>query len=351
MIYRTVRRAGTIIRGNRKSVLIPLLAAALLIASATGARANGTASGTVISNNAGISASNASSVTSNTAATTVVAIFGVATNSEPADNSATAGGFVYYKTKFTNNANNTDIIRLNVGAQSFGAGAGTTTNWSIQADDADPYALGLTWTTSGTMIADQLGDYATMSLGPGAVATFTIMITSAADASDGATMSAVISLQTVSTPAGKYVGFDSIGYGGLALATRTAGALTPDKLTTTITGAILTLAKAASVTAPAGYVTLGGAGTAPVPGAKITYTLTYGNTGASNALTTVIQDTLPALTTYLPGSIFLNAILQTDALGGDECDFNVALANAVTCNIGTLNAAGSGTITYVVTID
>jgi uncharacterized repeat protein (TIGR01451 family) len=336
--------------GVRAAVAAAVLIFSLIYVSKSFAA--GTTSGTVIQNSGTIQASNATLATSNAYATTVAAIYGIAAGTEPVDAAATAGGVVYYKMNFTNKGNNTDTIRINAGAQSFGAGAGAAVNWSLEADDAYPYVAGMTWNNSGMTKAAQAGDYTTLVLGPGAAATVTIKITTAAAAANGATMSVPISLQSVSAPAGGYTGFNGIVYGGPAIATRTIGALSPGLLTTNISGAVLALAKSASVAAPASYVSLGGSATAPAPGSKITFTITYNNTGASNALDFVVIDALPSNTTYKSGTISTSAFgAQTDAADGDKCNFGVSNANSVTCNLGTLSAGGGGTVQYAITIN
>jgi uncharacterized repeat protein (TIGR01451 family) len=321
-----------------------------VLMSCEAVHAAGTLSGTAITGTSSIGAANALTANSNAVATTVVSIYGIATNSEPIDSGTTTGGYKDYAIRMTNNANISDTIRLVTGAQSFGAAAGTTTDWSVEADDTGPFATGLTWNNSGTTKAAQTGDYISMVLGPGAQATFTIRITAAANAGDGATMAVPISLQTVSAPSGRYTGYNSSSYGGLALAVRTAGALSPDRLTTTIQGAIITLAKSAAITAPTGYT---GAGATPVPGSKITYTITYGNSGASNASSLTLIDSIPTNTTYLPGTISTSKFgSQTDASGDDNCDFNVSNPSSVTCNVGTVNTGENGlTVQYRVTIN
>ena len=325
----------------------------ILIIASRGALALGTHSGTIISNSASINAANIEEpANSNTLGATVMSVYGIATNTEPADSGTTTGGFVYYKIKITNKANNSDTIRITTGAQSFSANAGTTTNWSVEVDDADPYVAGLTWNNSGTAKAAQTGDYATMLLGPGAQATFTVKVTAASNAGNGATMSVPLTLQTTSAPAGKYTGFNGASYGGIALAVRTAGAA-PGKLTTSIQGAILNLVKTAAVQSPSQYQALGGSAAAPVPGSKITCTITYSNSGAANAANVSIIDVIPSGATYLPGSITTSLFgAQTDAADADKCDFNITNAGAITCNVGAVNGGAGGlTIQYSVTIN
>lgn len=344
-----------------KRLLVAVLAAAvMLVAGGMKASANPTASGTVLTNFATMTASNVGSSTqSNTINVTVKGIFGIATLTEPTDNTVLSGGFRDYQIGFVNAGNDTELantIKINVGPFAFGAGAGTTTNWDIQADDAGPFVTGLNWTTSGNASASHAGDSAwyASSLAPGAVATFTLRIYAAPDASDGSTMSATMSIQTISTPAGMYTGLNGVGYGGLALRNRTAGALTAAQLTSTVQGPVLTLAKSFVITAPGGYT---GAGTDPVPGASIEYTITYGNTGAAAATNVAIYDPIPANTAfevngYAVGyGIKLNGTNQTNSVDGDPCDFNGGLGR-VECNIASLGSGSTGnTVKYLVTIN
>jgi uncharacterized repeat protein (TIGR01451 family) len=316
------------------------LALVFLLAAYSPAHAAGTLSGTVITNTASISALNAEPVSYATTAT-VIAVYGITTGSEPADGNTTTGGFTYYKIKFKNNGNTTDTIKLNMGAQTFSANAGTTVNWSVEADDADPYVAALNWNNSGTTKAAQGGDYVSMTLAPNAQATFTVKITAASDAGDTATMSVPVSLQTLSAPTAQYT-YNTVPYGGLALAARTAGASGSGNLTTMIQGAIISLVKNYVITIPTGYT--GVAGT-PVPGSKITYTITYSNSGASNAAGVFIIDPIPANTHFFTSG----SITKSDPAA--VCDFNTSNTDSVTCNVGTVNTGASGTIQYSVTID
>ncbi|MFA6448735.1 MAG: hypothetical protein WCX65_04635 [bacterium] len=330
-------------------------AAALLALAFTAggsARAATTPYNTTLTSVASIKSANSETAT-NSLAITVADIYGIATSTEPLDGNTTTGGSVVYKITYTNNGNNTDVIKLNAGSQTFGPGAGTTANWSVETDDADPFAAPMTWANSGTTKAAQSGDYVTATLAPGAQGVFSIRITSASNAGDLATMSVPISLETSQTRTGKYNGYNSLSYGGLALAVRTAGAGASGNLTTTIQGAIITLSKSVSALSPPQYQALGGNAAAPVPGSKITYTITYGNSGAAAAAGVTIIDSIPSDTAYLPGTITTSAFgAQTDAADAGQCDYNVSNALSVTCNVGTVNSGASGmTISYAVTIN
>ncbi|HOX27517.1 MAG TPA: hypothetical protein PLQ76_00025 [bacterium] len=317
------------------------------------AEAAPTPAGTTFSNTTTMSAANATAVSATTASA-VVSIFGIATGSEPADSSVSAGGFTYYTIRLTNNANTSDTIKLSVGALSFGTGAGTTTAWSVQVDDADPYVAGLTWHTSGTTSAAQAGDYVTMNLAAGAAGVFNLRIAAAPDAASGATMSAPITLTTSSAPSGPYTGFNGTAYGGLAAAVRTSGTAGPSgNITTSVIGAMVLLTKSVSIVAPTGYQALGGSAANAVPGAKIVYTITYANPGGAGATDVTVTDAAPPDTTFLPGSIVLSDFgAQTQQADGDKCDFGATTPGVLTCNIGTISAGASGkTIQYSVTIN
>jgi uncharacterized repeat protein (TIGR01451 family) len=99
-----------------------------------------------------------------------------------------------------------------------------------------------------------------------------------------------------------------------------------------------------------------------IPGAIVRYSITVNNTGTVAATGVTVRDAIPANTTYRVNTIQLNSVAQTDAadgfpaLGGDESDFNVSTASAVTVRLGTsptfsLAAGGSATITFEVTVN
>lgn len=343
----------------RKTIMsIAVIAVALVMGYSAMVSAAGTTSGTLLNATATIQATGVTPVTSATS-TTVTSVYGLATStfdeSGAGDLSASAGGFATYTMSIQNNGNISDSIGINVGTQSFSAGAGTTTAWGVAVDDAAAYTVGLNWQVSGNATATQAGDQAThvAAVGPGAYATFSVRVRAAWDATNGSTMAVQVALVTASTPVGAYSGYNGNPYGGQSSVLRTAGTgLGASYITTTVNAAVLTLAKAAAVTAPATYISNGGGASDPVPGARIDYTLTYGNTGAATATTVVLVDPIPTNTTYKAGTIKLNAVANSDALDGDECDYGTSNAGSVTCNIASVgNGVVGQTVEYSVTID
>jgi len=88
-------------------------------------------------------------------------------------------------------------------------------------------------------------------------------------------------------------------------------------------------------------------------GSTATFTVTVENTGDSNSLNTTITDTIPAGLTYVPGSITLDGVAQTDANDAplDNTDFGVTTANTITVVLPVLSHDPTSVeITYDVTL-
>lgn len=85
-----------------------------------------------------------------------------------------------------------------------------------------------------------------------------------------------------------------------------------------------------------------------IPGAVIEYTIVVTNSGAANATAVALSDNIPANTTYVAGSMTLNAGALTDAALDDAGTFT---GTAVNVNAGTVNSGGgTATVTFRVTI-
>ena len=88
-----------------------------------------------------------------------------------------------------------------------------------------------------------------------------------------------------------------------------------------------------------------------VPGATIEYQLDVTASGAGTATAVVITDAIPVNTTYVPGSIVLDAVPRTD-VPGDGADFNVTNPGAITVDLGDMTSiTPQRTITFRVTIN
>ena len=93
-------------------------------------------------------------------------------------------------------------------------------------------------------------------------------------------------------------------------------------------------------------------GNQPIPGATITYTITVQVNSAGTAAASVVSDPIPAFSTFVPGSITLNAVAQSDASDADAGEYDTSGAPAVVVRLGDLTlASGVQTVGFQVTID
>jgi uncharacterized repeat protein (TIGR01451 family) len=93
-------------------------------------------------------------------------------------------------------------------------------------------------------------------------------------------------------------------------------------------------------------------GLEPIPGATLTYSVTVQVTNTGTATSSVFYDPIPADTTYVPGSISLNAAALTDAIDADVGEFDTTGAPTVVVRLGNLTQAdGIQTVVFQVTID
>ncbi len=89
-------------------------------------------------------------------------------------------------------------------------------------------------------------------------------------------------------------------------------------------------------------------GCSPIPGATIRYSIQVNVIGLGIVESLTITDAIPVNTTYVAGTITLDAITMTDIVDADAGDFT---ANTITINLGNVNAPATRTITFDVTIN
>jgi len=123
------------------------------------------------------------------------------------------------------------------------------------------------------------------------------------------------------------------GDGGIDAVDGSSGGRTDTLGTYVVSDVSVDLFKSAVVTDP-------GAGSQPVTGATITYTILVTVSGSGSAQNLVITDPIPTNTTYSPTTLRLDAIGLTDIADGDAGDVSVTTPGAVTVNLGSV-AAGS----------
>jgi len=141
-------------------------------------------------------------------------------------------------------------------------------------------------------------------------------------------------------PAGTtFAGAGDGGTDAVAGNTTASATVTNGFVVSTVTS---TLTKTATVLDPFG-------GSSAVPGATITYTLTFTLSGSGSVTLGQIVDPAPAGSTYVPNSITLNAVPLTDAADADPGRFS---ANQVEVTLPSpLAAPSTQTVTFQVTIN
>ncbi len=93
-----------------------------------------------------------------------------------------------------------------------------------------------------------------------------------------------------------------------------------------------------------------------IPGAIVEYTLSISNTGSATATAVLPRDTLATTLTYMPGTLFVDNLIEDDnTSGADETNPNgggyTAGTRRITGRIGTLNAGETKTLRFKVTIN
>lgn len=89
-------------------------------------------------------------------------------------------------------------------------------------------------------------------------------------------------------------------------------------------------------------------GTQPVSGATIRYTLSVSTTGSGTAFNVVINDPVPANSTYSAGTLKLNNASLSDAADSDAGDVGSSTPGTVTVKLGDLSSASP---TQLITFD
>jgi uncharacterized repeat protein (TIGR01451 family) len=110
-----------------------------------------------------------------------------------------------------------------------------------------------------------------------------------------------------------------------------------------ITGVNITAVKSQTVVGPAGST--------PVPGARIDYSIVINMTGTGTAAGAVFSDNIPANTIYVANSLRLNSLPLTDGADADAGDYSSTTPERVRVTLGDLTStSGPQTVTFSVTI-
>lgn len=322
-----------------------LFALASLLAS-FGAHALGTVAGTTISNTAEITynvGAAALSATSNTTTITVAEILDVTVTLNSSTVTVTPGAtqqaLVFTVTNTGNGSETFSLAGLSALAGDQFDPTPASTFIYFDTDGSGSYTAG------DTAYVPNTNDPLLSSTGPGASTRIILLNnipTSVADGERGRSQ-LTASARTGTGTAGTL--FAGQGDGGLDAIVGTTGA------TANIYGEYLVEALQISAVKSQTVVDQFG-GTRPVPGARINYQIVVSATGTGSATSVNFSDAIPANTTYVPGSLTLNAGALSDSSGNDAGEFATAPSPRVLVTLGNLtSASGPQTVGFAVTIN
>lgn len=327
---------------NWPSVRIGLVATSGLglLGTAVPASAELTRAGVVINNTATASfddpAGTTTTVQSNTVSLRVDELLDVAVASANSGDLATRPGAQAEVLTFrvTNAGNGDENFRL-------------TANGAVGGNAFSPVVVRIAIDSDGDGVYDPTKDAAYVAgtndplIAPEAGITVFVIANMPTGLSDAAR--AAISLQaqavTGTGPAGTT--FAGRGTGGGDAIT---GATTADRAASgyfRISAASVDIVKSATVADQYG-------GTAPIPGATITYKLVARTTGSGSLANLRLGDAIPDGTSYLAESLDLDGTRLTDAVDGDAGSF---AANKVTATLGTVPGGAEHVLTFKVKIN
>lgn len=211
--------------------------------------------------------------------------YGFTMNPDNPNQTVTPGDIRYQYYGVTNEGNAGDAYTLKC-FYDYNKTPPLATNWTVEVwlNPASPSFL-------GTLSAGSITNYIEQIVEDGDVLPyFTVYVGSTTiEAPDGSFVRVLLTSETSATPAGRYQGANDYWYGG-------AWSTTDEAIYQTA-APVLVLTRVFTVDAPTegGY---GGGDNDPVPGAVITFTMTYSNEGNGDANNVFVVDKVPTDTTF-----------------------------------------------------
>ena len=183
------------------------------------------------------------------------------------------------------------------------------------------------------------------SLGPDAFATVLIVNGIPTGLANGAIGRSRLTAQSKTGTGAPGTVFAGLGTGGVDAVVGSSGAASDATGEYVVSDVSVSNVKSATVQDPFG-------GSEAVPGARISYQIVVSATGTGSAANAVIDDAIPANTTFVPGSLRLNAAALSDTADADAGEFIAGANPAIRVRLGNLTAAaGNQTILFQVTIN
>ncbi|MCY1673100.1 hypothetical protein OVA07_19010 [Novosphingobium sp. SL115] len=296
-----------------------MLAGTLIENTATATYTSGSSGGTVTSNKVTVKVDELLDVA-------------VATLSTTPSSASSAPAVLTYSV--TNAGNGPEAFNLVANPQVSGnAFDGTVTAIVLDSNDNGVYDAGVDQVlTSGA---------ATPALSPDGALKVFVLVTLPAGASDAQTSQVRLVASAVTgtgTPGSSFSG-QGEGGGDAVVGLTTASANSLASLVASLANVALT--KSAVIVDQFGTAK-------PVPGATVTYTIAANVTGSGSAEGLHIVDAIPAGTTYVPGSLKLDASALTDAA---DTDAGVGGTSGIDVALGTIAGGSTRTVNFAVTIN
>lgn len=169
-----------------------------------------------------------------------------------------------------------------------------------------------------------------------------VLVTVPDSAADGQTSNVALAAQAVTGTGAPGTTFAGAGVDGSDAVVGTTGALATARGALVSAIASVQLVKSVSLRDPFG-------GSSAVPGATATFTIEANVSGSGSVANLVVTDIIPAGTTYVPGSLALDAGALSDAADADAG--TASDTDGIRVTIGDAPAGSRRAVTFKVTID
>jgi uncharacterized repeat protein (TIGR01451 family) len=318
--------------------LATIIATALLAGAATPVTAAGVTAGTLIENTATANFNEAGtprSVDSNTVTVRVDELLDVTVTSLDTGPVSTTRGDAVLTFEVTNPGNGPEAFLL-------------TADPAVAGNDFDVTVRGVAIDSNGNGTYDEgvdqvlTGPFTTPVLAPDARVTVFVLVTVPDTATDGDTSNVQLNAAAATGNGTPGTVFAGEGEGGGDAVVGSTGALANARGVLSSAVATVQLVKSVALRDPFG-------GTSAVPGATATFTIEARVSGTGSVANLVVTDAIPAGTTYVPGTLALDAGTLTDAADADAG--TASDASGISVTLGSTAAGTNRSVTFDVTID
>lgn len=312
--------------------------AALLAGAAVPALAGGVTAGTLIENKAVANFNEAGtqrSIDSNTVTVRVDELLDVTLTSLDSGPVTARPGDAVLTFEVTNQGNGPEAFRL-------------LANTAVPGNDFDVTLRAIAIDSNGNGTYDEGVDQilaepqTTEVFAADASLTVFVLVTVPPSVTDADTSNVALTAQAVTGTGAPGTAFDGQGVNGGDAIVGATGALATARGGLAGSVASVALVKSVSLRDPFG-------GTSAVPGTIATFTIEARVAGSGGIENLLVTDAIPAGTTYVPGSLTLDAAALTDAADADAG--TASDADGISVTLGTAAGGTTRAITFAVTLD